>query len=320
MDERELVRMAEEERAALVAFARRRLAGVDEAEDAVQEALVKALRALRSGSRPDNGRAWLFTILAHCCADVRTGAARRPTVPVLEGHDVEDAAPSVSSTAEARAEVASAVAAIAALPEAQRQALVGYELGGETYEELGARHGWSVSATKSLLWRARSRLVQERAGWAAVGSAPFAAFRSLLGHVEKPLTAVPWGAEVLGVAAVAAVGTATVALPERAPAPKHAEARAGHGKAAERMLAAAVTARRETAPAVLRGASEHPVTAAAPRSADPRAVAAACAREEPLAGRFTPGALARAARELPADALEYTTCADAINRTLARGA
>ncbi|MCW3011507.1 MAG: Sigma-70 region 2, partial [Solirubrobacterales bacterium] len=83
LDEDGLVRLAEAERGALVAFARRRLgSGPDEAEDAVQDALVKALRAVRRGARPERGRAWLFTILAHCCADARAGAARRTTVPV----------------------------------------------------------------------------------------------------------------------------------------------------------------------------------------------------------------------------------------------
>lgn len=320
LDEHGLVRLASVERAALVAFARRRLGSAgDDAEDVVQDALVRALRALRGGSQPTDGRAWLFTIVAHCCADQRLGAARRPTQPILDGVELADAGPSVARAAEARAEVASAVRAIAALPAAQRQALVGYELGGDTYEELGARHGWSVSATKSLLWRARSRLVEERAGWAAVGGAPLTALRALLGHAERAVVATPWGAEALGCVAVAALGTAAVALPD-APTPAAAAPPARHAPPHAPRRADAGGATALTLPAGM-PTSRSPGTAApgdrpGPRSADPQAVIAACTAGTPLAHRFTPTALLRAQRALPADAAEYTDCTGAIDRAV----
>ncbi len=317
LDEHGLVRLAAAEGTALVTFARRRLGDrPDEAEDAVQEALVKALQALRRGARPKDGRAWLFTIVARCCADARGSAARRRTVPVLVGHDIADAAPSIARTAEARAEVASAVRAIAALPEAQRQALVGYELGGDTYEELGERHGWSVSATKSLLWRARTRLAEERAGWAAVGGAPLTALRGLLGQADKPagLLAAPWGAEALGCVTAAALGVAAVGLPaSRAPAASASPPAVQHARPAPRGGGRAATSARLAG----RRSVAQPL-GEAPRVADPRAVAAACTAGEALPGRFTATALLRARRALPTDAAEYSGCSAAIDRALVR--
>jgi RNA polymerase sigma factor (sigma-70 family) len=307
-DEREIARLAQAERATLLAFARRRLGGRgDEAEDVVQESLLKAVRAVREQARPTNARAWLFTIVAHCCADVHASAARRPTEALPEGVELRDRAPGVARTVEARAEVAAAVRSIAALPEAQRHALVGYELAGDSYDELGARHGWSVGATKSLLWRARTRLAEERTGWAQIAGAPLVALRTLAGHAERPLAAVtgaPWGTG----AAAAALGVAAVGVPSLA------------------RPAAPELVRPPRGPVVVVHASQHPLRVGGRtarvtlrRSGDPAAVDAACASGEPLAGRFTAPALLRARRGLSADAAEYTACATTIDRTLARG-
>lgn len=61
---------------ALRAFARRSLADVHRADDALQETLIRAYRGL-SGFRGDSGlRSWLFTILARVLADRGRSPAR----------------------------------------------------------------------------------------------------------------------------------------------------------------------------------------------------------------------------------------------------
>ena len=49
----------------LWSYARRMLGNAADADDALQEALVRGWRSVRSGRVPENDRSWLFTILHH---------------------------------------------------------------------------------------------------------------------------------------------------------------------------------------------------------------------------------------------------------------
>jgi RNA polymerase sigma-70 factor, ECF subfamily len=61
----------------------RRLAG-DEAEDAVQDCLLKACRGFGTLDDPAAARAWLVTILLNCCRDRGRSRARHPDEVELE--------------------------------------------------------------------------------------------------------------------------------------------------------------------------------------------------------------------------------------------
>ena len=61
----------------------RRLVG-DEAEDAVQDCLFKAFRALGSLTDADAARSWLTAILVNCCRDRGRARLRRPDEVELE--------------------------------------------------------------------------------------------------------------------------------------------------------------------------------------------------------------------------------------------
>ena len=63
----------------------RRISG-DDAEDAVQECLLKAFRAYRGLRNPDAGPAWLITILVNCCRDRGRVRARSHEEP----HDFDE--------------------------------------------------------------------------------------------------------------------------------------------------------------------------------------------------------------------------------------
>ena len=75
-------------RAMLLQFAAGRLGGEAQlAEDIVQEAALNAFRALAAGARPENLRAWLFTIVRNCASNARR--AGRPSIPI-EDHPEAD--------------------------------------------------------------------------------------------------------------------------------------------------------------------------------------------------------------------------------------
>ncbi len=126
-----------------------------DADDVVQEALLRALAGLRATDRPMALRPWLFMIvrnraLDHLRAPARRrndGDARLALAPAL-GADPEE-------RAAARATFDAVVAAVAALPARQRLALVERELGGSSHVELAERLGTTVPGAKSLLVRAR---------------------------------------------------------------------------------------------------------------------------------------------------------------------
>jgi RNA polymerase sigma-70 factor (ECF subfamily) len=124
------------------------------AEDAVQDALVRAHHAIVAGKVPADVEAWLFAIVRNRCHDYFRAA--RPTAPLPP--ELPGGAPSAFEVVAGAERLAGALDAVGALPSAQRAALVGRELEGRSYEELALRQQTSVSAVKSLLHRARVTL------------------------------------------------------------------------------------------------------------------------------------------------------------------
>jgi RNA polymerase sigma factor (sigma-70 family) len=126
-----------------------------DAEDVVQEALVRALAGLRATDREIALRPWLFMIVRNRAMDhLRAPARRRSEGPerlaLLSSVDADPAA-----AAETAEELRAVVRAIGALPERQRLALVRRELGGESHAELADGLETTIPGAKSLLVRAR---------------------------------------------------------------------------------------------------------------------------------------------------------------------
>jgi RNA polymerase sigma factor (sigma-70 family) len=126
-----------------------------EADDATQSAFVSAYRALLGGTQPREPAAWLATIARNECA-ARARARMREPLPLAETQIPHTPGP------EAELERLNTVdelrAAIAGLPEKQREAVVLRDLYGLRYDEVGAALGMSVASVESLLFRARRRL------------------------------------------------------------------------------------------------------------------------------------------------------------------
>ena len=127
------------------------------AEDAVQDGLVRAHRAIVGGKVPVDVEAWLFAIVRNRCHDYFRAA--KPTAPLPP--ELPGGAPSAFEVVEQGERLAGALDAVERLPRAQRTALVGRELEGRSYEELARRQATTVSAVKSLLHRARATLAHQ---------------------------------------------------------------------------------------------------------------------------------------------------------------
>jgi RNA polymerase sigma factor (sigma-70 family) len=130
----------------------------DESEDAAQQALLNAHRALADGVRPLDGRAWLAEIARNECRSRVRRAAARPEAPLPDalpaaGSDPAELAARKDLLARLRDELAE-------LPERQRRAVLLREFRGLSYDELATEMAETGPAVESLLQRARRRLTR----------------------------------------------------------------------------------------------------------------------------------------------------------------
>ena len=165
------------------------------AEDAVQDGLVRAHRAIVAGKVPVDIEAWLFAIVRNRCHDYFRAA--RPTAPLPP--ELPGGAPSAFEVVEQGERLAGALSAVERLPRAQRTALVGRELEGRSYEELARRQATTVPAVKSLLHRARATLAHQ------------ASLPAFLTPLVARVARVRPGQIVMGMVAEHATGAAAIA-------------------------------------------------------------------------------------------------------------
>jgi RNA polymerase sigma-70 factor (ECF subfamily) len=126
----------------------------DAAQDAMQEAFIRAFDALATCRNPDRFGAWFFRILANQCRNL---VGRRRDVVALEAAD--PAGGERADTALDRAELAATLeAALARLTPEQREAFVMKHVDGRSYEEMAEMLGVGPDALKMRVYRARDTL------------------------------------------------------------------------------------------------------------------------------------------------------------------
>jgi RNA polymerase sigma factor (sigma-70 family) len=130
-----------------------------DAQDALQNAMVKVLRALPGEQREIRLKPWLYRIARN--ESVET-LRRRRDAEVLEPEQI--AGGGVAETAEVRERLRSLLADLEHLPERQRAALVMRELAGLDFDEIGATFGSSAAVARQTLYEARLSLRQLEAG------------------------------------------------------------------------------------------------------------------------------------------------------------
>jgi RNA polymerase sigma factor (sigma-70 family) len=152
-DEQAFVDLITAHRSAAWAVCLRITGNAHDAEDALQEALVAAWRNI-AGFRADaRFSTWLFRIAANAALAV---VRRRPATSELEVDNVSDRTDPAQRVADAER----VQAALMALPEAFRVALVLRIWGDFTYNDIAIHQGIPVQTVKSRLSRARS-MVQD---------------------------------------------------------------------------------------------------------------------------------------------------------------
>lgn len=169
-DARAFRELVTEQTPRLLRLALRLLGNQADAEEVVQETLLKiwTKAALWDATRgqPDT---WIYTICTNLCLD----RLRRPktTVPWAEDFDPPDPAPAADVDLETQARDRKVAAAIAALPDRQRAAVVLTYQEGLSNAAVAAQLGVSVSALEALLVRARRSLRADLSSWLKEGDA-----------------------------------------------------------------------------------------------------------------------------------------------------
>src|SRR4051794_31064625 len=235
----------------------RRILPEARAEDALQQALVAAWRGLQRGDDVRELRPWLYRI-------ARNTALNQLRVA---GYDLDELMDSLSAADDPeeevlrRAVVRQTLAAVAALPDRQREALLRTAINGDEQEEVARDLGLSSTAMRQLVHRAR---VSVRAAATAVVPMPVATWLAA-GAGGAGTAATLAKARTPGGLAGGAV-SARALIEHGPPTPRPARAEAGTHRARQRA---------EARPRATATTTPTAAAAAAPVAAAPRQVVAA---------------------------------------------
>jgi RNA polymerase sigma factor (sigma-70 family) len=169
-DDRQIAAAVQRERGRLLAFIRRRIDDVSEAEDILQDALYELVASERLAQPVEQIGAWLMRVARNriidrfrrkrpeLLLDGEGGAGGEDEERILD--DLLPAADGTPETAAMRALLLDEIeAALAELPPEQREVFVAQELDGLTFRELAGRSGVSIN---TLLARKRYAVLRLR--------------------------------------------------------------------------------------------------------------------------------------------------------------
>jgi len=139
-------------------------------EDVVQDSILRAFRSFDQ-FRGGSAKAWLLTIVRNCARTTQSGAAGRLSLVIHEsslGPDIAsqiaqqpDPAPTPEEATQQQAEIGRVRAAIEAIPEPFREAVVLRDLEDMSYAEIAQTTGVPVGTVMSRLSRGRAMLAAE---------------------------------------------------------------------------------------------------------------------------------------------------------------
>lgn len=158
-DERALGEIYERYHQQLYRFCLAMVRNPEDAQDALQNTMIKVLRALPGEKRKIELKPWLYRIARNEAVEV---LRRRRDSAELEPELA--AAPGVAETAETRERLRTLLADLEQLPERQRAALLMRELSGMDFAEIGIAFDTSAAVVRQTLYEARLGLRQLEAG------------------------------------------------------------------------------------------------------------------------------------------------------------
>ena len=129
----------------------------EDAEDLVQETFVRVLAKKRVIASDADALPYLMTVLRNTFRSSLRTRARRPRTSALDDAELRLAAPTATGP-QAIVEARAVFAAIAALPEDQRDVIAAVDVAGLSYAEAAETLGVPTGTVMSRLHRGRSRV------------------------------------------------------------------------------------------------------------------------------------------------------------------
>jgi RNA polymerase sigma-70 factor (ECF subfamily) len=139
-------------------FAARMLGSADAAEDAIQDAFVRAYDQLAQCNDPDKFVGWFFLILRNRCFAERRKSKDRVSLEAAQALEAAQRTDSAMESAERRRALQHALLELT--PE-QREVFVLKHIEGMSYGEMAERLGTSVPSLKMRMHRAYDRLREQ---------------------------------------------------------------------------------------------------------------------------------------------------------------
>lgn len=149
----------------LLAVSYRMLGNLPDAEEAVQDAFIRAWRRLPQFRGDAAFGTWMYRIATNRCLTVLRARASSVPLDAVPEAMAHDAAGEPERAAESEAATQALSKALAALPPEQRACWVLRELHGLSYAEIAQVTGMSEPTVRGRLFRARRTLMREMAAW-----------------------------------------------------------------------------------------------------------------------------------------------------------
>ncbi len=149
--------------ASVYGFARTVLGDTGGPEDVLQESFLAVARAARSYRPAGRFRPWLMRIVRNrCLSHLAADRARRAAMAEsgLEAVEIASGHPRPEQEASAQEQAAIVRAAVAALPERQREAIALYAFEHMSYRQVAEVLEMPVNTVKTLIHRARASLAE----------------------------------------------------------------------------------------------------------------------------------------------------------------
>lgn len=152
--------LCEQVRPALYGIAYRMLRNADDANDAVQDALIRALRALPDFDPERPLRPWLSRICANCCVDIIRARRGGESIDLHE-HSLSDGSDSLDEQTSQAMQQRALVEAVGRLPAPYRRIIFMRHFRHMEVNEIAEALKRPEGTVKSWLFRARAMLRQD---------------------------------------------------------------------------------------------------------------------------------------------------------------
>ncbi len=151
----------------LLGYAHRFVLSRDRAEDMTQEAWMKVIRLASSYKGTGHFVAWIYTLTRNLClnelrSENRLVVQETPTPEdEIRGREQLPSAQSLEDELLQKESLQELKSCLDSLPETQRVALLLYAVEGLSYDDIAREMNSSLSAVKSLIFRARSEIQKQ---------------------------------------------------------------------------------------------------------------------------------------------------------------